>query len=201
MTYSNTELTEIISTRTCHDLIGNIGTLKNAMEFIGSDGVVDAETRNLLETASSLLNARQKFFRMAFGIETHAQSLDELKEICQNYVATVGTRGHAIALDFRGVSPQLSKIVCLCVMVAADIFIKGGSITVEVNKQNITVSAVTDFKFRESEVVTYQSIIQGQKPNDNISQYAQLIYLRELLGSDVPMHLNATENEMTLVIG
>ena len=201
MAYSNTELTEIISTRTCHDLIGNIGTLNNAMEFIGADGMIDDETRNLLETASFLLNARQKFFRVAFGIETHAQSQEELLELCRNYVATVGTRGHEIALEFHGVSPQLSKPACLCVMVASDVFMKGGTITLTVSKENITVHAVTDFKFRESEIATYKAIILGQKPNDNISQYAQLIYLRELLGEDVPMQLTASENEMTLVIG
>lgn len=201
MTYTNAELTEIISTRTCHDLIGNIGTLKNVMEFIDADGNIDAETRTLLETASTLLNARQKFFRVAFGIQTQAQSIEELKELCENYIATIGTRGHPIALDFQGVSPQLSKLACLCVMVAADVFIKSGKITLSINKQNITLKAITDFKFRESEIATYQSIIQGQKPTDNISQYAQLIYLRELLGEDVPMNLNYNENEMTLVIG
>lgn len=201
MTYTNTELTEIISTRTCHDLIGNIGTLKNVMEFIGEDGTVDSETRTLLETAATLLNARQKFFRMAFGIATQAQNVEELKELCENYIATIGTRGHPIALDFQGVSSQLSKLVCLCVMVASDVFIKSGKIALSINKQNITLHAETDFKFRESEIATYQSIIQGQKPTDNISQYAQLIYLRELLGEDVPMKLSASENEMTLVIG
>jgi len=201
MTYTQTELTEIISTRTCHDLIGNIGTLKNALDFIGADGVVDAETRNLLETASFLLNARQKFFRMAFGIETHAQTLDELLLLCQNYLDTVGTRGHGIKLVFSGITPQLSKPICLCVMVAADIFIKGGEISVAVNKNNIIVHAKTDYKFRESEILTYQQIIRGEKPNDNISQYAQLIYLRALLGEDVPMNLAHTETEMKLVIG
>ena len=201
MTYTNTELAEIISTRTCHDLIGNIGTLKNVMEFIGEDGSTDAEIRSLLETASALLNARQKFFRVAFGINSQTQTVEELKELCQNYVDTIGTRGNSIALDFQGVSPQLSKLVCLCVMVASDVFIKSGKISLNINKQNITLYSVTDFKFRESEIATYQKILQGQKPNDNISQYAQLIYLRELLGNDVPMKLNYNENEMTLVIG
>lgn len=201
MTYTNTELAEIISTRTCHDLIGNIGTLKNAMEFIGPDGMVDTETRGLLETASALLNARQKFFRVAFGVASQTQNVEQLQELCANYIASVGTRGNRIILDLQGVSPQLSKLVCLCVMVASDVFIKSGKISLNINKQNITLHAVTDFKFRESEIATYQNIIQGQKPTDNISQYAQLIYLRELLGEDVPMKLSASENEMTLVIG
>ena len=201
MSYSKTELAEIVLTRTCHDLIGNIGTLNNVLEFIGSDGVMDAETKELLETASVLLNARQKFFRVAFGMETHAQSTEELLDLCTRYINTVGTRGNPIALDFIGVSPKLSKIICLCVMTAADVFIKGGKISISVNQENISVKAQTDFKFRETEIAAYQTILRGEKPNDNISQYAQLIYLRELLGAEVPMRLDAAENELSLVIG
>lgn len=201
MSYSKTELAEIILTRTCHDLIGNIGTLKNVLEFIGDDGVMDTETRGLLETASALLNARQKFFRVAFGMETHAQTTEELQDLCARYVDTVGTRGHPITLKFNGVSPKLSKIICLCVMTVSDVFIKGGEIAINVSKENISVQAATDFKFREMEINAYQTILNGEKPNDNISQYAQLIYLRELLGIDVPMRLQVNENKLALIIG
>ncbi len=201
MAYSKTELAEIILTRTCHDLIGNIGTLQNVLEFIGPDGTIDAETRNLLETASGLLNARQKFFRVAFGIETAAHSTEELQELCTRYVDTVGTRGNTIAINFQGVSPQLSKMVCLCVMTASDVFIKGGQINISISKENITVKAQTDYKFQEAEIAAYQAILHGNKPNDNISRYAQLLYLRELLGDEVPMHLEASVNELTLIIG
>ena len=201
MEYGKTELAEIILTRVSHDLIGNIGTLNNVLEFIGPDGSMDKETKELLETASALLNARQKFFRIAFGIESHAKSTEELKELCERYIATVGTRGQTISLDFQGVSPQLSKIVCLCVMTAADIFIKSGTINIGITKNNISIKAVTDFKFRETEIAAYQTILRGEKPSDNISQYAQLIYLRELLGADVPMHLDTSEHEFSLIIG
>ena len=201
MGYSKTELAEIILTRTCHDLIGNIGTLQNVLEFIGPDGVMDPETRGLLAAASDLLNARQKFFRVAFGITTIAHSTEELKELCERYVATVGTRNCPIVLNFQGISPQLSKMICLCVMTAADIFIKGGHIDIAVNKENITIRATTDYKFQETEIKGYQTVIADQKPSDNISQYAQLIYLRELLGTDVPMKLEATATEFSLVIG
>ncbi len=201
MLYSQTELSEIILTRTCHDLIGNIGTLSNVLDFMREDGSFDCETRELLETASVLLNARQKFFRVAFGIETQTPNTEDLKKLCSDYVDTVGTRGHKIAVDFHGVSPQLSKLVCLCVMIASDLFIKGGKISININKNNITVYAATDFKFRESEIAAYQAILRRTKPNDNISQYAQLIYLRELLEADVPMRIENSANEFRLIIG
>ncbi|MBR6355729.1 MAG: hypothetical protein IKR92_02635 [Alphaproteobacteria bacterium] len=201
MDFSTTELAEIVSTRTCHDLIGNIGTLKNVLELIEPNTPLDSDTQNLLDGVSFVLNARQKFFRMAFGLETHAATAEDLLKLCADYVSTVGTHGYPIQLNLRGASPQLSKPVCLCVMIAADVFIRSGSIDIDINKDNITVRAVTDFKFNENEIADYQKIIANQRPESNISQYAQLIYLRNVLGENVPMKLNVNANEMTLVIG
>lgn len=201
MDFSTTELAEIVSTRTCHDLIGNIGTLKNVLELIEPNAPMDSDTQNLLDGVSFVLNARQKFFRMAFGLETHAATSEDLLKLCTDYVSTVGTHGYPIKLNLRGASPQLSKPVCLCVMIAADVFIRSGTIDVDINKNNITVRAVTDFKFNENEIADYRKIIENQRPDSNLSQYAQLIYLRKVLGEDVPMKLDADTNEMTLVIG
>ena len=201
MDFSTTELAEIVSTRTCHDLIGNIGTLKNVLELIEPNAPMDGDTQNLLEGVSFVLNARQKFFRMAFGLETHPASSDELLKLCTDYVATIGTHGYPIKLNLRGASPQLSKPVCLCVMVAADVFIRSGNIDIDINKENITVRAVTDFKFNENEIADYLKIIDNRRPDGNLSQYAQLIYLRQILGADVPMQLSVENNEMVLIIG
>ncbi|MBQ9271664.1 MAG: hypothetical protein IJ218_05320 [Alphaproteobacteria bacterium] len=201
MNLSKSELAEIVATRTCHDLIGNIGTLKNVLDFVETDVHIDAETKNLLNDVSRVLNARQKFFRVAFGLETHAADNAELLSLCQNYVATIGTRGHNISLDLHGASNQLSKMVCLCVMIAADVFIRGGNIELNINKENIMVHAETEFKFNETELAGYQMILQHQKPKDNLSQYAQLLYLQNIIGSDVPMKLVTSANEITFIIG
>ena len=194
-------MAEIVATRTCHDLIGNIGTFKNVLSFVEPDGTLDKETKNLLDDVSFLLNARQKFFRVAFGLETRAADNDELCKLCADYVATVGTRGHTIHLELHGISPQLSKLVCLCVMIVADVYIRGGTVSLDINKNNVTVHAVTDFKFNEGELNGYQMILQNQKPKDNLSQYAQLLYLQNVLGSNVPMQLTISAQEITFIIG
>ena len=201
MDFSTTELAEIVSTRTCHDLIGNIGTFKNVLELLEPETPLDKDTQDLLNNVAFLLNARQKFFRMAFGLETHAASAEELFKLCSDYVSTVGTHGYPIELSLHGATPQLSKPVCLCVMIAADVFIRSGMIDIEINKNNIIIRATTDFKFNENEIADYARIIERQRPNGNLSQYAQLIYLREVLGAEVPMKMQHEDNKMTIVIG
>lgn len=201
MHLNTTELAEIVSTRTCHDLIGNIGTLKNVLEFVDADGTVDSDTKNLLNNVSFLLNARQKFFRVAFGMTTQAQDIEELLKICTDYLSTIGSHGSTISFNLVGGSVQLSKIICLCVMIAADIFIRNGSIKVDINKHNITINAITDFKFNETEIADYQKILQNEKPTGNLSQYAQLLYLQQILDADVPIKMTAGTGEMTIVIG
>ena len=202
MELNNTELAEIVSTRTCHDLIGCIGSLGNIVELIAAEeGALDGEMRGLLCEISTLLSARQKLFRIAFGLDTKAHDNDELFKICQDYVNTLCSHGEKIELELQNATPQLSKMICLCVMIASDVFIKGGKITIAVNKDNITIAAKSDYKFNEGELVAYKNILEGRKTEDNISKYAQLYYLIAWLGKNVPIKLEAAVGQMQIIIG
>ena len=202
MELSKTELSELICTRISHDLIGNIGAISSALELIEDDnGMLDDGTKKILTTGSNTLIARQKFFRVAFGVDSQKLLPADLERLCSDYLATVCSRGNPIALKLHRVSPELSKIVCVCVMIAAELYIKGGEISISVSADNMTVKAVSDFKLSASKIAAYQKILAGQKVEENASQYAQLYYLQNLLGRDVPLKLTSSETEMELIIG
>lgn len=202
MELSKTELSELICTRISHDLIGNIGAISSALELIEDDnGMLDEGTKKILTTGSNTLIARQKFFRVAFGVDSQKLLPADLERLCTDYLATVCSRGNPIALKLHRVSPELSKIVCVCVMIAAELYIKGGEISISVSADNMTVKAVSDFKLSASKIAAYQKILAGQKVEENASQYAQLYYLQNLLGRDVPLKLTSSETEMELIIG
>ena len=197
--FSNTELAEMVCTRISHDLIGNIGALASTLELIGENqNVLESGDLSIISNATETLKARQKLFRVAFGLDTKDVSL---REICDEYLHTVGHKTTPISLEFSGVSAELSKIMCLCVMIAAEVCIKGGKINVIVNKENMLVDLQSEFKLSAQKIDAYRKILADEKPEENISQYVQLIYLRELLGKDVNIKLDATDNKMSLVIG
>ena len=202
MELSKTELSELICTRISHDLIGNIGAISSALELIEEDnGMLDEGTKKILTTGSDPLIARQKFFRVAFGVDSQKLLPADLERLCADYLSTVCSRGNPITLKLHRVSPEISKIVCVCVMIAAELYIKGGEISISVSSDNMTVNAVSDFKLSASKIAAYQKILAGQKVEENASQYAQLYYLQSLLGYDVPLKLTSSETEIKLIIG
>ena len=202
MIENNTELAEMISTRISHDLIGNIGALASALELLKeNNGVLDDDTLGIIKTASQTLKARQTFFRIAFGLDTKNLEITELKAICENYLSTVGSRMYPLTMEFSGISSELAKFLCLCIMIGAEVCVRGGHISVTVNKNNMTVDINSEYDLSSSKIAVYKNILQGIRPQDNISQYAQLIYLRELLGSEVAMNMTASDKTVKLIIG
>lgn len=198
----NTELAEMVCTRISHDLIGNIGALSSALELVKESGnVLDEDTTGILQTAADTLKARQSFFRIAFGLGTKNIELSQLQNICQDYLKTVGSRTTPLTLQLNGVSEELAKFVCLSVMTAAEVCIRGGNIGIAVNKNNMTITVSSEHNLSAPKIAVYQGILEGKLPADNVSQYVQLIYLRELLGSEVAMKLDADSNNMQLTIG
>lgn len=202
MELSKTELSELICTRISHDLIGSIGAVSSALELIEEDsGQLDEDTKSILQTGTNTLIARQKFFRVAFGTDTQKMPIADLEKLCSEYLTTIGSRANAVTLKLQRVSQELSKIVCVCVMIAAELYIKGGEITISVSADNLKIHAVSDFKLSTSKIASYQKILAGEKIEENASQFAQLYYLQALLGADVPLHLTNSETEMELTIG
>lgn len=202
MIVANTELAEMISTRISHDLIGNIGALSSALELLReSNNELDEGTLGILNTASFTLKARQTFFRIAFGLDTKSIDAQELNKICQDYLATVGSRVSPITLELNSASPDLAKLFCLCVMIGAEVCVRGGNIAISVSKNNMIIDVKSNYPLSAPKIGVYQNLLQNIIPQDNVSQYVQLIYLRELLGNDVAMRLLIDENHMQLIIG
>lgn len=202
MIKNSTELAEIISTRISHDLIGNIGALSGALELMKESGnQLDDDTRGIITTATNTLKIRQTFFRIAFGLDTKNITTAELQKICEDYLSTVGSRLYPMTLKLNGISAELTKVFCLCVMIGAEICIRGGHIDISVNKSNLTISVTSEYDLSSSKISVYQNILQNIRPQDNISQYVQLIYLREILGHDVAMKMTTSAKSATLIIG
>lgn len=202
MINNNTELAEMISTRISHDLIGNIGALSSALELMKENNdELDEGTRSIINTATNTLKARQTFFRIAFGLDTKNIETEELKNICQDYLSTFGSRAYPLSLELLGISSSLAKFVCLSVMIGAEVCIRGGNIKISVNQNNMTIGVKSEYNLSAPKIEVYKNILRDIRPQDNISQYVQLIYLRELLGQDVAMKINATDNSLELIIG
>ena len=106
---SETELAELICTRISHDVIGNVGAVANAVELL-EEGDMDFldDIRSILKVSSSVLSARLKFFRLAFGLtNANLDSCEGVRAATEAYLQTVGSKNHPLALDFSLEIPGL----------------------------------------------------------------------------------------------
>ena len=138
---SETELSELICTRISHDVIGNVGAVANAVELL-EDGDMDFldDIRSILKVSSTVLSARLKFFRLAFGLtNANLENCETVRTAITAYLQTVGSQNHPIALEFALGNARFSRQAMVAAMIAADTMVKGGSIEVRDNKDRKSV--------------------------------------------------------------
>lgn len=181
--YDDLDLTQAVSTRISHDLIGNIGAVSNAVELL-EEGDMDflPDIKSILNTSSGVLSARLKFFRMAFGLDnSNLENLAIIEQTSAAYLQTIGNRNTPIELAFRLKSSTFGRWAMLGVMVVADTLIKGGKIEVEDDGQRLVI-AVSGVALSAEKVSQMAQIAQGRQP-DNLAFYAPMLYLCQNLSA------------------
>ena len=180
----NTIITELVCTRISHDLIGNIGAVSNAVELLeeGDDDFM-GDIKSILKTSSSVLSARLKFFRMAFGLDnSNTADLNMVSTICENYLKTLGNPDIPITLDFKLENSRYAKAVMLGIMIIADSLVRGGRINVFSEGEKVTITLEKNVRSSEEKFAKIKELIQSGKIENN-AQFAPLYYLMSLLSA------------------
>ena len=203
MNKQKTFLANLVCTRISHDMVGNIGAIAAAIELATEDNhcVLDADARHILTSATDTLKTRQRFFRIAFGLDSVSTSPQELSKLCQDYLNTLGNRANKLDFECNNISPELAKIICLSLMIGAEICIKGGHIKIHIGGGKLTITTSSDYKLASAKISAYEALLNDQDNIENISQFVQIIYLKQLLGEDVPIAMQHTEKQCQFVIG
>lgn len=177
-------VSELICTRISHDLIGNIGAFANAVELLEDDDDDFLEDiKSTLKNSSDTLNARLKFFRMAFGLEsTNLDNITTVKKTTEDYLRTLNPR-YPLNLEIKGSGcASLNRAVMLACMIAADVLIRGGNISVFIQEDKVELEAGSA-TFSEMRIKEMLDILDMVVP-ENLSLYAPLFYLQEKLGME-----------------
>ena len=194
-------LEEVTATRLSHDLIGNIGAVNNAVELLNDSDDADdiGDIKNILEFSARVLSKRLKFFRVCFGLSNAAvKSVDELYEICEDYLSTLGNPERPITLLMEIETPKIHKLIMPAVMMMADVIVKGGVLEVRQNALGIKVTAKSDFALDEAKLHNIDLLLKGDDIKENPSAYAPLYFLSAYLeGRDVLIKRDGA----TLIIG
>ncbi len=74
MTQTDTDLTALLGSRICHDLISPLGAIGNGVELLELSGAAGPEI-TLIRDAVKAANQRIRYFRVAFGTATSGQAM------------------------------------------------------------------------------------------------------------------------------
>jgi len=176
---SETELAELICTRISHDVIGNVGAVSNAVELL-EEGDMDFldDIRSILKVSSSVLSARLKFFRLAFGLSNaNLEDFGQVKSAAENYLKTLGSRNYPLSLELELHSAAFARQALVGIMIAADMLIKGGKI--EAREAVITHCETPP---SAEKIRNIKTVLSGGRP-ENMAQYAPVFYLKSLMTS------------------
>ncbi len=124
------DLTALVGSRICHDLISPIGAIGNGVELMMMDGSSRGPEIALIADSVTNANARIRFFRVAFGAASADQHIGraEIAAILSDF-----TRGGRLVIDWQS-PPDLPrpavKLAFLLIQCLETAMPFGGRITV-----------------------------------------------------------------------
>jgi histidine phosphotransferase ChpT len=124
------ELTALLGSRICHDLISPLGAIGNGVELLAMSGIPQGPEMSLIAESVENANARIRFFRVAFGAAPSGQviSRNEITDILAGL-----TRGGRLSVAWQietEVDRRQTKLAFLCLQCLESAMPWGGRITV-----------------------------------------------------------------------
>ena len=140
---SDLRLSQLLSSRICHDLVGAAGAINAGIELINEDQSDIAAPLGLMETSAEQMTLRLSFFRVAFGSAGGADSpmpVADMKGLAERYLADkkIGLSWNTFNIaDCEPAKQSLcGKIFLNLLLVSCDCLPRGGEVKVHVAPMN-----------------------------------------------------------------
>lgn len=130
------DLSALIGSRICHDLISPLGAIGNGVELLELSGLARGPELDLIAESVASANARIRYFRIAFGAAAEGQTVAE-SEI--RAVLAQGADSERIRLDWQvpGDQPRGAVKLALLLLLCLDSALPWGG-QVQVSQQGGT---------------------------------------------------------------
>jgi histidine phosphotransferase ChpT len=126
------DLTALLGSRICHDLISPIGAISNGLELLMMDGSQGGPEMVLISESVANANARIRFFRVAYGLAQMEQRISRAET--QSILSDL-TRGGRLQVEWNSEPDLLRvevKIAFLLFQCLESAMAYGGRVTVTV---------------------------------------------------------------------
>lgn len=125
------DLSDLLGSRICHDLISPLGAIANGIELLTLSGQADSPEVGLIAESVEAANAKIRFFRIAFGHADRHATLGggEIREILAA-LARSGRNRYTWIPDGPIPRPEV-KLAFLLVLCAETALTRGGTVSVD----------------------------------------------------------------------
>ena len=179
MTAQTPDISALVGSRICHDLISPLGAIGNGLELLSLTGEATPQGPEMALIAESVDNAsaRVRFFRVAFGAAAPGQSLGRADLLS---ILSDSFRAGRIAIDpaLEGAVPRAeAKLALLLVLCLETTLPRGGTIRVEGGAQGWRLRAEgPDLRI---EARLWQGLAEGRAPDGLSAAEVQFALLPE----------------------
>ncbi|MBK5924048.1 histidine phosphotransferase family protein [Rhodovulum sulfidophilum] len=197
------DLTALVGSRICHDLISPIGAIGNGMELLAmaaaeTHGEAPGEELALISDSVARANARIRMFRLAFGAagEDTAVAGREVCEILADYFG--GSRLSVTADPPASLSRSAAKTALLSVLCAETALPRGGRMALSWRDGRITLSAEAERMTLDPRL--WAPLTDGQPSGDDLRPAEVQFALLPIALADLGRSLSLGHDETSLTL-
>ncbi|MEX0279431.1 MAG: histidine phosphotransferase family protein [Ruegeria sp.] len=192
---TDVNLTDLIGSRICHDLISPVGAITNGLELLEMVGSMQGPEMDLISGSVGNAAAKIRFFRVAFGVASDQPlGRTEVTSLLHDVQHSGRLRVHWRLDD--AVPRNQVKLVFLALMCCESAMPMGGEASVESNGEIWTITGTADRL--NTDVDLWKNVATGRfstKIDAAHVQFALLPHTASMLGRRV-----ATETAATRVV-
>jgi histidine phosphotransferase ChpT len=202
MDSKSVEFASLLASRLCHDLLSPIGALNNGIELLADehDPEMRARCLELLAESAQTSATKLKFFRLAFGAAGGFDDEIDTREAKTAIEGLVGTQGR-VTLNWMVEQATMSKpsikILLNLALIAADALVRGGTLLVGAENNEIVVRAEGERLVLDPELKT---ALLGKTSEDALTPRAAAAWLVHVLVEEGNGEILVSEPEENVLL-
>lgn len=190
---SAAELSALLCSKVCHDLVSPIGAMSMSLEMLDEPGAAD-DAMELVRKSAVSATATLAFCRLAYGASgSVGASIDtgDAESVVADYFA--GERAEVTWKVPRMILPKNRvKLLLNLIEIATTAIPRGGEVTVTAEGEGEAAGFTLDAVGRRARVpVVFDEMLQGDLPMDGVSATNVQTYYTMLLANECGMKLDA----------
>jgi histidine phosphotransferase ChpT len=196
------EFASLLASRLCHDLLSPIGALNNGIELMADehDPEMRARCLELLAESAQTSAAKLKFFRLAFGAAGGFDDEIDTREAKTAIEGLIGTQGRVTLnwmVDQATMPKSQIKILLNLALIAADALVRGGTLLVGAEGNEIVVRAEGERLVLDPELKT---ALLGKTSEDALTPRAAAAWLVHILVTEGGGEVQVSEPEEHMLL-